>query len=75
MRHIRTAAWLLAATMLVSATGCAATKDAVKTTVTQGIETTSTGQHNTVPANQAQDAVDAANGAIQQVPAGEPVQP
>jgi PBP1b-binding outer membrane lipoprotein LpoB len=55
---------LLAAALALS--GCAEAKQAVKTTVEQGIEPTSTGPHTTGLGNAAQNAVDAANAAKQQ---------
>lgn len=58
------AAAVLAATVL-TAGGCAA-KQAVGTVVQQGVETTTTGQHDVAPANNAQNAVDNLNTNIDQ---------
>lgn len=64
--HQRVAAAAVALVLVISAGGCAATKQTAKTMIEQGVEPTSTGPHNVAPANAAQDAVDKANAAMQQ---------
>jgi hypothetical protein len=64
MRRVLAAALTLAA--LTSVVGCSAATSTVKTMVQQGVETTSTGPHNVVPANNAQNAVDKLNNSVQQ---------
>ncbi len=55
----------VAAAVLLSAGGCG-TKQAVKTAIEQGVEPTSTGTHDTVPANDAQNAVNGLNNSTRQ---------
>jgi archaellin len=61
---------VLAAALMVGASGCASTQQAVKETVEQGIEPTSAGTHNTAPANAAQNAVDKVNTGVDQTQQG-----
>lgn len=57
---------MVAVALSLTVAGCASVKQTTKTMVQQGIETTSTGQHNVVPANNAENAVNAINGSTQQ---------
>ena len=64
MKATRLATAALAVVLAVGLMGCTSAKSTVKQVVQQGIEPTATGPHNTVQANDAQKAVDSANGVI-----------
>ncbi len=64
--HRKSAAVALALCAVLAVSGCASGRQVVKKVVTQGVETTSTGPHNVVPANDAQNAVDGLNNATKQ---------